>query len=124
MTKPVAFLMYEELLPGSQLTNRLHDLGYRVQTVDGSEDSVSAALREKPIVAVMELTSSKTDVCALIGELRQNPETAHVPILAYTQAENTELQVAARDAGANLIASSARILDQLPALLEHVLELD
>lgn len=124
MTKPLAFLMYEDLLPGSQLTNRLHDLGYRVQTVDGSNDSVAAALREKPIVAVLELTSSKTDVCGLIGELRQNPATAHVPILAYTQPENTELQVAAREAGANLIASSARILDQLPALLEHVLELD
>lgn len=122
MTKPLAFLMYEELLPGSQLTNKLHDLGYRVQVVDG--DSVEAAMREKPIVAVMELTSSKIDVCGVIGELRENPATAHVPILAYTQPENTELQVAARDAGANLIASSARISDQLPALLEHVLELD
>jgi DNA-binding response OmpR family regulator len=122
--KPLAFLMYEELLPGSQLANRLHDLGYRVQMVDGGVGSVEAAVRDKPIVAVMELTSSTADVCGLIGELRQNPATAHVPILAYTQPENTELQVAARNAGANLIASSARILDQLPALLEHVLELE
>lgn len=116
--------MYKDLLPGSQLTNRLHDLGYRVQTVDGDGDSVEAAVREKPIVAILELSVGADEVCGLISELRQNPATAHLPILAYTQPENSELEAAARDAGANLIASSARILEQLPALLEHVLELE
>src|SRR5262245_49139849 len=33
MTEPLALVVYEKLLPGSQLVNRLQDLKYRVQTV-------------------------------------------------------------------------------------------
>ncbi len=124
VNQPLAFLMYEELLPGSQLPNRLQDLGYRVQTLAGDADWVARAQAEKPIVAIMELGTKKGDVCAIIGELRDDPATSHLPVLAFTQPENTELQAAGRNAGATLVASSAGVLDQLPALLEHVLEVD
>ncbi len=33
MTEPLALVLYERLLPGSQVVNRLQDLRYRVQTV-------------------------------------------------------------------------------------------
>ena len=33
MTKPLAIIHYERLMPDSQLLDRLQDLGYRVQTV-------------------------------------------------------------------------------------------
>ena len=124
MTSPLAFLLYEELLPGSQLPNKLQDLGYRVQTLDGGADWVTRAQAEKPIVVIVELHAKNADVCAIIGELKQNPDTQHLPVLAYTQPENSELQVSARNAGAALIASNAGLLDQLPALLEHVLEVE
>jgi len=124
MTSPLAFLMYEELLPGSQLPNKLQDLGYRVQTLNGGSDWVELVQQEKPIVAIMELHVKHTDACAIIGELKRNPDTEHLPVLAYTQPEKSELQAAARDAGAALIASNAGMLDQLPALLEHVLEVE
>ena len=59
MTQPLAFLMYEELLPGSQLPNKLQDLGYRVQVLNGSEDWATRVQNEKPIVAIMELASER-----------------------------------------------------------------
>ena len=33
MSEPLALVLYEKLLPGSQLVNRLQDLKYRVQTI-------------------------------------------------------------------------------------------
>ena len=33
MTQPLALVLYERLLPGSQLVNRLQDLNYRVQVI-------------------------------------------------------------------------------------------
>ena len=33
MTEPLALVVYEKLLPGSQIVNRLQDLNYRVQTI-------------------------------------------------------------------------------------------
>ena len=37
MTQPLALVLYEKLLPGSQLVNRLQDLNYRVQAIADAE---------------------------------------------------------------------------------------
>ena len=42
MTQPLALVLYEKLLPGSQLVNRLQDLNYRVQTI---ADPASCGMR-------------------------------------------------------------------------------
>jgi len=124
MTQPLAFILYESLLPGSQLANRLRDLGYRVSTVPDALQLVTQAEAEKPMVLVTELFNSTADVCALLRELKQNSATAHIPVLAYFIAKNKDLQNAAAQAGANLVAGDAALLVQLPRLLEQVLEVE
>jgi len=124
MTEPLAFLLYEELLPGSQLTNRLRDLGYRVQTIADPESLIDLARAAKPLLAVIDLNSSKTDLCAVIGRLKGEPDTAHLPVLAFSSQKDGRLQAAARSAGATLVASKEGILAQLPMLLEQVLQID
>lgn len=124
MTQPLAFILYESLLPGSQLANRMRDLGYRVSTVPDALQLVAQAEAEKPMVLVTELFNSSADVCALLRELKQNPATAHIPVLAYFSAKNKDLQSTAVQAGANLVAGDAALLGQLPRLLEQVLEVE
>ncbi|MBA4148471.1 MAG: hypothetical protein H0X66_10190 [Verrucomicrobia bacterium] len=124
MTKPLALVFYENLLPGSQIINRLTDLNYRVLSFHDSYLIEDQAEREKPLVVIADLTSRKTDVCAAIKKLKENPATQHVPVLAFTSQKNVELQTAAREAGATLVASDTVILDQLPQLLEQALHLD
>lgn len=124
MTEPLAILLYEELLPGSQLTNRLRDLGYRVQTIADPETLLDQVAQEKPLLAVVDLSSSRTDMCAHIGRLKSDPTTAYLPVLAFSGQKDRKLQEAARAAGANLVASKEGILAQLPMLLEQVLQVD
>ena len=59
---------------------------------------------------------------ALVG-LVIAPGHVH-PVLAFTSEKNIELQKAAREAGATLIASDSVILEQLPHLLEQVLQIE
>ena len=40
MTQPLALVVYEKLLPGSQLLNRLQDLNYRVQAIANADSLV------------------------------------------------------------------------------------
>ena len=124
MTKPLALLFYENLLPGSQLVNRLQDLGYRVQTMADTRLLVEQAQQAKPLVVIVDLTSPEQDVCAAITAMKQQPATAHLPILAFTSRKNTRLQAAAQSAGATLVASDNAILDQLPQMLDQVLQVD
>ena len=72
MTQPLALVLYDNLLPGSQLTNRLQDLGYRVQTLTGPECLLSHAEREKPLVLIVDLSRNLDEVCDSIEKLRQN----------------------------------------------------
>jgi CheY-like chemotaxis protein len=124
MTKPLALLVYERLLPGSQLVNRLQDLGYRVLALNDLQLLVPQARQEKPLLALVDLAFRNTDACAAIRHLRGASETAHVPVIAFCDPAQLELQKAARAAGATLIAASDGILDQLPALLEQALQVD
>jgi CheY-like chemotaxis protein len=124
MTTPLALVFYENLLPGSQLVNRLQDLGYRVQTINDVQTLMLQALQEKPLIVLTDLGSSDTDVCPFIRELKKNPETKHVPIIAFTDLKNEKLPGAATAAGATLVAGSDAILDQLPELLEQALQVE
>jgi CheY-like chemotaxis protein len=124
MTKPLALLVYEQLLPGSQLVNRLQDLGYRVLALNDLGLLAAQARQEKPLLALVDLAFRTADACAAIRSLREAGETAHVPVIAFCDPQNLKLQKSARSAGATLIAASDGILDQLPALLEQALQID
>lgn len=125
MTKPLALICYNNLVPGSQLANRLHELGYRVQTVENSAlgELPQVAEREKPILLVAEV-SNQTGVCAAIAALKANSATQHIPVLAFAADADKVLQATAKKSGASLLASNKALLDQLPQLLDQILQVE
>lgn len=124
MTKPLALVFYEELLPGSQLVNRLQDLGYRVHTVTQLSELSAAAGKEKPMVILMDLKTRSGSSASVIAEIKGAEPTSHLPILAFTGKKDRKLQESATQSGASLVAFDDAILQQLPQLLEQVLQVD
>lgn len=124
MTQPLALVLYEELLPGSQLVNRLQDAGYRVQTVPKADALVESAEKEKPMVVLADLAPASAKVAEVIGRLRKNAATSHIPVIAFADEKETALQDAARNAGATLVVNDAAILTHLQPFLEQALRVD
>lgn len=124
MTKPLALLFYEQLLPGSQLINKLQDLGYRVQVIQDADLLADTADREKPMVIVSDLRVRRGDILKSIRLIKGGQETAHIPVLGFHSDHSESFLETAKQAGVALVASDAFIPDQLPQLLEHVLHLD
>jgi len=124
MTKPLAFVVYENLMPGSKLVNRLQDLGYRVQTLSDAGTLVELAQKETPLVVLLDLYAPQVDTCAVIRLMKSTPATSHIPVVAYAGAKQANLRSAAQEAGAVLVASDEAIITQLPQLLEHALRVD
>ena len=124
MTKPLALCCYENRLLGSQLVNRLQDLGYRVRVADRAHDLAAIASQEQPLLVLTDLGCGGADICCVINQLRQTGSTKHIPILAFGPQGSTELQAAAHSAGATLVAIESGLLQQLPRLLDQVLELE
>jgi response regulator RpfG family c-di-GMP phosphodiesterase len=123
MSKPLALVYYSNLLPGSQLANRLQDLGYRVQSLDTVALLPPACEREKPLVVIAELLPA-TDACAAIAQLKNNPATQHIPVLAFSPVHDAATQALAIEAGVALLAGNAAISEQLPQLLDQILQIE
>jgi CheY-like chemotaxis protein len=123
MSKPLALLYYSNLMPGSQLAGRLQDLGYRVQSVSTAALLPTACDSEMPLVVIAELAPVAA-VCAAIAQLRASPATQHVPVLGFSRAHDAAVQTQAREAGVTLLAADAGIAEQLPQLLDRILQVE
>jgi CheY-like chemotaxis protein len=124
MTEPLALVLYEKLMPGSQLVNRLQDLKYRVQTVNDPGLLVESAEQSKPMLVLVDLESGRNTVFPALARLKQNPGTAHLPVIGFGMEPPPALQEEARKAGVNIIANEAAILGHLPQLLDQALQID
>jgi len=124
MTQPLALVLYERLLPGTQLVNRLQDLNYRVQAMADPDMLLAQARREKPMLVLADLASTRENVCGAVAQLKQNPDTRHIPVIAFAPDDTAGLQAAARAAGAVLVVTEAAILNHLPQLLQQALQVE
>ena len=124
MIQPLALITYEKILPGSQLTNRLQDLKYRVQVLSESASLVNAARESKPMVVIADLVSTRNDICAAIGALKASPETHHIPVIAFAPEDQPKLHEAARQAGATLVTADTTILPHLSQFLDQALQIE
>jgi PleD family two-component response regulator len=124
MTQPLALVIYEKLLPGTQLVNRLQDLSYRVRAVTDSSTLVACAREEKPMLVLADLESSRSDVCQAIAELKADASTQHIPVIAIAKEGDTALTRAALKAGATLVAGENAILGHLTHYLDQALQVE
>ena len=124
MTQPCALVLYEKLLPGTQLVNRLQDLKYRVQSLAEAKLLVQCAEQTKPMLVLADLQSTRNDVLPEITRLRHHEATRHIPVIAFGAEEEGERQEALRAAGVTLFASESAILNHLPQLLQQALQVD
>ena len=124
MTQPLALVLYEKLLPGSQIVNRLQDLNYRVQAIAEASRLVECAEQAKPLLVLADLESKRDNVCAVLAQLKQNAATKHLPVIAFCPEAAVELQAAAQAAGATLVVGETAILNHLPQILDQALQVE
>jgi PleD family two-component response regulator len=123
MSKPLALLYYSNLMPGSQLSNRLLDLGYRVHILADMAHLAETCQKEKPLVVVAEILPG-SPALAGVTQLKKDPATQHIPVLGYSVAQDPAQQREATEAGISLLAGNAAIAEHLPRLLDQVLQMD
>lgn len=124
MTKPLALAYFGNLVLGNQLENRLEQIGYRVSVAPDAILLPERAEKETPLLIIVEVTSGNSSLTNSIRSIKTLPATQHIPILAYAGSNAAQWLTAAREAGANLVASDKNILAQLPFLLDQVLQMD
>ena len=122
--QPLVILLYERILPGTQLANRFQDLGYRVQTLADPALLGETARREMPLLVVADLPFEGKDAGMAITGLRADQGTAHLPVIAIIPAGDKTWEGRAVQCGATLVVSDNAVLLHLDRLLQQALQLD
>jgi CheY-like chemotaxis protein len=102
---------------------------FRTTTANDAEHALSIARTERPELIVTDLCMPRLDGFAVVEQLKRDPETAVIPVLAITAQPYPELQQRARSAGfdallikpvtATTFADVARLLVEQAALLRQ-----
>ena len=98
-------------------------LGLSRQSVSTAALLSTACDDEMPLVVIAELAPAAA-ACAAIAQLRSAPATQHIPVLAFSRAHDVARQSQAREAGVTLLAADAGIAEQLPQLLDRILQVE
>ena len=117
-------LLYQKLLPGTQLVNRLQDLKYRVQTIGAPAELAESAAKFKPMVVLVDLGTSDPELLREVRRLRERKETQHLPVIGFGATNTEEAKKTALEAGVTLLVSDSAILSHLSQCLAKALELD
>jgi CheY-like chemotaxis protein len=121
--QPLAIVFYERLMPGSQLVNRLQDLGYRVQAVNNAAQLAATVQRESPLVVLADV-EAQADVLGAITRIKTGEATQHIPLIAFAPDNRAETMAAAQTAGARLAVGESTLAAHLPTLLDQVLQVE
>jgi len=121
--EPLAIVYYERIMPGSQLVNRLQDLGYRVLSLNNPAQLAATTQREMPLLAFVDM-DTRGDVSSAIERIKGSEATKHIPIVAFAPDQKADLMAAAQKAGASLVVGETTLAGHLPTLMEQALHLE
>jgi len=79
----------------------LQKQGYQVVSAKNGNEGLAFALSERPDMVVLDIMMPDTDGYEVAKRLRDNPQTAPIPILMFTAKSQLEHKVAGYEAGAD-----------------------
>lgn len=124
MMEPLALIVYENLLPATQIVNRLQDLKYRVQTMAQAEELVRRAQELRPMLVIADLSMNRERVLSAVKLLRKEPATQHLPVIAFCRDEDARALNAIAPEGITMLVGATAVLNHLPQLLEQALQVE
>ncbi|AFY75005.1 response regulator with CheY-like receiver domain and winged-helix DNA-binding domain [Synechococcus sp. PCC 7502] len=120
MTK--VLLVEDNEMNRDMLSRRLERKGYEVLiAVDGAE-GVSMGLESKPDIILMDMSLPIIDGWTATQQLKTNPSTAHIPIIALTAHAMAGDREKALAAGCNDYDTKPIDLPRLLSKMAHLLE--
>jgi CheY-like chemotaxis protein len=116
-------LVVEDNLDNYELVRTILELvGYDTFLADNGRDGVTAARKQKPDLILMDMALPEIDGWNATKLIREDPETAHIPMIALTVHTLPLERKRALDAGVDEYLSKPYDASQLIRLVESTLK--
>ena len=96
--------------------------GYEVICAADGEEGLRMATDQKPDLVVLDMLLPKLSGPEVLRALRQNPETASIPVMVLTSLPQTNEQKLIKEGATSYFAKSGLMLDQGPGLFVATVE--
>jgi CheY-like chemotaxis protein len=94
---------------------------FRVMTTEDRDEAMAIARAEQPAVILMDLAMPAFDGCEAIRQLRTDPQTAEIPIVALSAQAFGDQPDCARAAGADLCLTMPCLPSQVGRVVRAML---
>jgi DNA-binding NarL/FixJ family response regulator len=121
MAPPRLVLVATHLMFQSRIREGARALGFKVTTVDTMEAARDALHSAPTALLVLDLQAEGVSWEEVVAAAKERPG-GPVPILAYGQHTKPALLRSARAAGCDLVVPRSRLVEDLPRLIERVVQ--
>jgi CheY-like chemotaxis protein len=120
-TVPLVLVVDDSAEARVRYRDYLAGCGFRVLTAEDGEEAVRVARAECPAAVVIDLPMPNMDGCDAIRQLRADPMTADIPIVAVSTHAFGREAMKARDAGADLCLSKPCLPPQVARVVRAMI---
>jgi CheY-like chemotaxis protein len=99
------------------LADLLEEEGHRVATADHGGAALDLVEREPPDLVISDLMMPVMDGSRMFRQLRENPTTAHIPVIMISAAGERQANATGADASFGKPIDVGRLLDAIETLL-------
>lgn len=121
--EPLVILVTDNVLLISRAVDGLCQLNYRVMEQRDPAALAATAREQRPLFVLVDLRLKQNDPCAAIAELKSDPATKHVLVLAFGDETNQAALDRARQTGADMVTPADAVVHYLPQLIDQLLAL-
>ena len=123
MSEKVILFVEDEAALQKVFTDALTKDGFQVISALDGEVGVELAQAKKPDLILLDLILPKKDGFAVLEELKNNPNTAQIPVIVLTNLEgSSDVERAISMGAASYLVKANYKLDEVVAKIKEILE--
>ncbi len=115
--KQAVLIAVDDLFFASKITEVARHLGVPLLFARSQDEVIARALSEKPALVIFDLNSSLCNPIETIGQIKEDADLRHIPIVGFLSHVQADLKVKATMAGCDRVMPRSVFAAHLPKIL-------
>ena len=107
----------DDLFFASKITETARQLGISLLFARSQDEVIARALSEKPALVIIDLNSARCRPIETIGQIKDDADLRHIPIVGFLSHVQADLKVKASMAGCDRVMPRSVFAANLPKIL-------
>ena len=107
----------DDLFFSSKIAETAKQLGIPIKFARSQDEVIARALTEKPALLIIDLNSTHCKPIETIGQLKEDVDLRHIPVVGFLSHVQADLKVKATTAGCDRVLPRSVFTANLPKIL-------